>query len=293
MRNALVVFQFTVSVVLIIGTLVVYRQLRYIQDRNLGFNRDQVVIIHKVDLMKQFGAFKQELLSYPAIASASGTSDLMGASFGDGLYVPANRPEDQKQLIWRMWADPDFLATYRIGLAAGTFFPAEIQFESRAVVLNEAAVKILSLENPVGQLLIEDGESYTVIGVTKDFHLESLHHPIKPFLIRPLGCDDGGSYLSVRIATTDVRKTLSLLEQTWKKYAGSLAFEYEFFDEHFARVYLAEQKTGRIFMVFSLLAVFIACLGLLGLTAFIIEQRTKEIGIRKVLGASTPRSSFS
>jgi putative ABC transport system permease protein len=289
-RNALVVFQFTVSVVLIIGTLVVYKQLRYIQNRNLGFDRDQIVIIHKVDdLGKQFGAFKQELRGFPAIASATNTSDLMGASFGDGLYVPASRPEDQRQLIWRMWADPDFLDTYKVELATGSFFPAEAQDERRVVALNEAAVKILGLENPVGQLLIEHGESYSIIGVVKDFHFESLHHPIKPFLIRPLGRDGGGRFLSVRMATADVRKTLSLIEQTWKKYAGSQTFEYEFFDEHFARVYLSEQKTGRIFMVFSFLAVFIACLGLLGLTAFITEQRTKEIGIRKVLGASAPQ----
>jgi putative ABC transport system permease protein len=290
MRNALVVFQFTVSIVLIIGTLVVYKQLRYIQNRNLGFSRDQVVIIDKVDdLRQQFGAFKQELLSFPAISSAANTSDLMGASFGDGLYVPASRPEDQKQLIWRMWADPNFLATYKIELAAGSFFPAEARDESRVVVLNEAAVKILGLENPVGQLLIENGESHTIVGVVKDFHFESLHHAIKPFLMHPLSRDGGGQYLSVRMATAEVRKTLSLIEQTWKKYAGGQAFEYEFFDEHFARVYLSEQKTGRIFMIFSLLAVFIACLGLLGLTAFITEQRTKEIGIRKVLGASAPQ----
>jgi putative ABC transport system permease protein len=290
MRNALVVFQFTVSIVLIIGTFVVYRQLRYIQNRNLGFNRDQVVIIHKADdLGKQFGAFKQELLSFPAIASAANTSDLMGASFGDGLYVLANRPEDQKQLIWRMWADPDFIATYRVELAAGNFFPAEAQYESRVVVLNEAAVKILGLENPVGQMLIEHGESYTIIGVVKDFHFESLHHSIKPFLIHPLGRDGGGQYLSVRIATDDIRETLSLIEQAWRKYAGGQAFEYEFFDEHFARVYLSEQKTGRVYLIFSFLAVSIACLGLLGLTAFITEQRTKEIGIRKVLGASAPQ----
>jgi putative ABC transport system permease protein len=150
-------------------------------------------------------------------------------------------------------------------------------------------VKILGLENPVGQLLIEHGESHTIIGVVKDFHFESLHHPIKPFLIHPLGRDGGGQYLSVRMATADARKTLSLVEQTWKKYAGSQAFEYEFFDEHFARVYLSEQKTGQIYMIFSFLAVSIACLGLLGLTAFITEQRTKEIGIRKVLGASAPQ----
>jgi putative ABC transport system permease protein len=286
-RNALVVFQFTVSIVLIIGTLVVYKQLRYIQNRNLGFSRDQVVIIHKVDdLGKQFGAFKQELLSFPSIAGAANTSDLMGASFGDGLYVPASRPDGQKQLIWRMWVDPDFLATYKIELSAGSFFPAEVQDERRVVVLNEAAVKILNLEDPVGQLLIEHGESHTIIGVVKDFHFESLHHPIKPFLFHPLGRDGGGQYLSVRIATADVRKTLALVEQTWKKYADNQAFEYEFFDEHFARVYLSEQKTGQVYLIFSLLAVFIACLGLLGLTAFITEQRTKEIGIRKVLGAS-------
>lgn len=291
MRNALVVFQFTVSIVLIIATFVVYRQLRYIQNRNLGFNRDQVVIIHKVDdLGRQFGAFKQELRSIPAISSAANTSDLMGASFGDNLFVPASCPQDQKQLIWRMWADPDFLATYKVELSEGNFFPVQAQDERRVVVLNEAAVKILGLENPVGQLLIDmQGESHTVIGVVKDFHFESLHHPIKPFVIQPLGLDGGGRYLSVRMATADFQKTLSLIEQTWKKYAGNQAFEYELFDEHFARVYLSEQKTGQIFFIFSLLAVSIACLGLFGLTAFITEQRTKEIGIRKVLGASAPQ----
>jgi putative ABC transport system permease protein len=120
----------------------------------------------------------------------------------------------------------------------------------------------------------------------KDFHFESLHQTIKPFLIQPLGLDGGGEYLSVRMAAGNVQKTLSLVEKAWKKYAGGQAFEYEFFDKHFARVYLTEQKTGQIFFIFSMLAVFIACLGLLGLTAFITEQRTKEIGIRKVLGAS-------
>lgn len=288
LRNFLVVFQFAVSIILISGTLVVFKQLRYIQNRNLGFSREQVVIIHKVDdLGKNFQAFKQELMSFPAVASAANISELMGESFGDSLYVPAERPGDQRQLIWRMWADPDFFKTYKIELSRGSYFPSRVQRDNQLVVLNESAAKILNLEDPVGQKLIDmNGRDYTIVGVVKDFHFESLHKAIKPFLIHPLGPEGGGRYLSVRLGAGDIQDTLSLIKQTWQNYAGNQAFEYEFFDELFARVYLSEEKTGQIFLVFSFLAVAIACLGLFGLTSFITDQRTKEVGIRKILGAS-------
>lgn len=289
MRNILVVFQFTISVILIIGTFVVYKQLNFIQNRNLGFNREQIIIIHKVDdLGKKIWPFKQELLGFPGISSVANTSNLMGDSFGDNLYTPADRPSDQRQLIWRMWADPDFIQTYQIELARGSFFTSAVLEGHRAVVLNESAVNSLEIENPLGQKLIDmDGKEFTIIGVVKDFHYDSLHKPIKSMLIHPYGPDIGfGRYLSVRIATDNVRETLSLLEKSWKKYAPNQAFEYEFFDEHFARIYLSEEKTGQIFFLFSILAIAIACLGLFGLTSFVTQQRTKEIGVRKVLGAS-------
>ncbi len=289
MRNILVVFQFTISVILIIGTFVVYKQLNFIQNRNLGFNREQIIIIHKVDdLGKQIWPFKQELLGLPGISSVVNTSNLMGDSFGDNLYTPADRPSDQRQLIWRMWADPDFIQTYQIELARGSFFTSAVLEGQRAVVLNESAVNSLEIENPLGQKLIDmDGKEFTIIGVVKDFHYDSLHKPIKSMLIHPYGPDIGfGRYLSVRITADNIRETLSLLEKSWKKYAANQAFEYEFFDEHFARIYLSEEKTGQIFFLFSVLAIAIACLGLFGLTSFVTQQRTKEIGVRKVLGAS-------
>lgn len=292
MRNVLVVFQFMVSIILIIGTLVVYRQLEFIQNRKLGFNREQVIVIHKVDdLGPKIWAFKRDLLSQPGLSSVANSSYLMGDSFGDNLYTPSDRPQDQKELIWRLWTDPDFVDAFQLQIVQGSYFPSELKEGSRPIILNEAAVSTLQLSDPIGKKLIDmEGRDFTITGVVKDFHFESLHKTIKPLSIHPLGPNHGsGRYMSVRISTDNFQESLSKIKSSWDKFAGGQAFEYEFFDDYFAKVFLAEEKTGQVFLVFTLLAIAIACLGLFGLTSFITEQRTKEIGIRKVLGASIPK----
>ncbi|MGD8540445.1 MAG: ABC transporter permease [Candidatus Aminicenantes bacterium] len=288
MRNVLVVFQFTVSVVLIIGTLVVYRQLQYIQNKNLGFNKDQVVVVKKADdIGQKIRACKQELLGYAGVLSASNSSNLIGDFFGDSLYRQVDQPKEMNQLIWRMWTDRDYGKTYELEFIDGQYFSEEQQEGRREVVLNESGARILGYEEAVGKKIIDmEGRDFTIIGVVKDFHFESLHKELNPLIIHPYSPRGSGRYLSVRVRSENIRETIAFMKKTWEKYALNQAFEYEFFDDRFARLYRSEEKTGTIFFSFSLLAIVIASLGLFGLTAFITQQKTKEVGIRKILGAS-------
>jgi len=288
LRNGLVVFQFTVSVILIIGTIVIYRQLDYIQNTNLGFSGEQVLIIKKSDdLSSKVWPFKREILKISGVVNVTNTSNIMGEDFGDDLYRAADNPDDGFKLIWRMWTGPDFTDTYNVKLVQGKYFSKVHKDENEHVVINESAARLLGLKQSVGQKLVDSNRrNYTVIGVMEDFHYESLQTKIKPMIIHRMPIKYAGEFTSVRMSRENTIQLIEELKKTWEKFAGSQAFEYEFFDSHFEKFYLAEKKTGHIFLVFTLLAVFIAGLGLFGLAAFITLQRTKEIGIRKVLGAS-------
>ncbi len=294
LRNVLVVFQFAVSIMLLIGTLIVHRQMNYIQTKNLGFNRDQIVIVEKTDdIGNQLRAFKQELLSNPRIVSASNTFGLIGGgSFGNSAHKLPGAAGEETHLLWTYASDTDFARTYEIEMAAGRFFDEEHPTDTQAAVINETAARSLSLDDPVGKQIIAIGPTeqqsvtFTIIGVIKDFNFQSLHNEIKPLIIRYFGQQAFGRYLSVRVRPENIRETLGFIEKAWRGFAQNQAFEYEFFDDYFGRLYRAEERTGQIFLSFSILAIFIAGLGLFGLSAFVAEQRTKEIGIRKTLGAS-------
>jgi putative ABC transport system permease protein len=294
LRNVLVVFQFAVSIILLIGTLVVHGQMKYIQTRNLGFNREQIVIVEKTDdIGRELRAFKQELLGNPRIVSATNTANLIGGGdFGNSAHKLAGATGEETHLLWTYASDADFAKTYEIEMAAGRYFDAERPADTQAVVINESAVKALGLEDPVGKQIIAIGPTeersvtFTIIGVTKDFNFQSLHTEIKPLIIRYFGPENFGRFLSVRVRPENIRQTIAFMEKAWRRFAQNQAFEFRFFDDHFARIYQSEERTGRIFLSFSILAIFIAGLGLFGLSAFIAEQRTKEIGIRKALGAS-------
>jgi len=293
MRNVLVLFQFTVSIVLIVGTIIVSRQLKYIQNRNLGFNKEQVVIVKKTDdIGNQVPAFRQELLKNPKVINATNTNNLIGNEFGNSAYKLAGATGEETHLLWTYTTDPHFVETYQIEMAAGRYYKEERQADQQSAVINEAAVKDLGLTDPVGKQIVAIGPTpdrsltFTIIGVMKNFHFKSLHHQIGPLIVHLYGPEGRGRYVSVRIHSENIRETMTFLENTWRKFAANQAFEYEFFDDHFARIYQAEERTGQIFFSFSLLAIFIAILGLFGLAAFVAEQRTKEIGIRKVLGAT-------
>ncbi len=293
LRNLLVVFQFTVSIVLIVGTFVVDRQLKFIQNKNLGFNKDQIVVVKKTDdLGNQLKAFRQELLNNSSVINATNTGNLFGQAFGNTAFSLAGESGEEAHLLWTYFTDPYFVDTYQIELAAGRYFEEGRQADLQAVVINETAVKKLGMDDPVGKQIVAMGptpaqsQTLTIIGVMKDFNFESLHFQIRSLIVLPYGPNNRGRFISVRVKSEGIRETMAYLESTWRKFAGNQAFEYEFFDDHFATVYKAEERTSQIFMAFSFLAIIIASLGLFGLAAFISEQRTKEIGIRKVLGAT-------
>jgi putative ABC transport system permease protein len=299
LRNILVVFQFTVSIVLIVGTFIVNRQLAYIQNKNLGFNKDQIIVVEKTDdIGNQIRTFRQELVKNPKVIDATNTGRLIGETFGNSAFKLAGAAGEETHLLCTYFTDPYFADTYQIEMAAGRYFEEGRQADQQAAILNETALKKLGLKDPIGKQIVSLGptqdrsQTFTIIGVTKDFHFESLHFQIRPLIIVLWPPNNRGRYVSVRVHSEDMRETLAFLENTWHKFAGNQAFEYEFFDDHFAKIYQAEQRTGQIFSGFSLLAIIIACLGLLGLAAFIAEQRTKEIGIRKVLGATESKIIF-
>lgn len=293
MRNVLVVFQYTVSIVLIVGTLVVQKQLNYIQNKNLGFNKEQIVIVKKTDdLSDKLKTFKQELLNNPNILGATNISTLFGSNFGNSAFRLADESGEETHLLWTFFSDADFVETYQIEMAAGRYFEEGREADNQAVVINETAARDLGLEDPVGAQIVALGNTQAqeqrvnIIGVVKDFHFESLHTQIRPMILIMYGPQNRGRFVSIRTGSENIRETMGFIENTWKKFALNQAFEFEFMDDYFGRVYENEQRTGRIFLYFSILAIFIASLGLFGLASFVTTQRTKEIGIRKVLGAS-------
>lgn len=294
LRSGLVIFQFSVSIILIVGTIIIYNQLQYIQNKNLGFNKDQVLIVHKTDdIGARVGNFIDEIKSNPNVINASNSSNVMGLTFNNTAFRMADQPDQSPILIWNVRADVNFADTYQIKMAEGRYFDENRVTDSTGFVVNEAAVRTLGIKgNPVGQEIFRyggnngSGEVSKIIGVVKDFNFESLHNEIRPLVLGLWRAGGFGRYVSVRIAPENIQSTIDFIEKKWLSFAGQQAFEYTFFDEDFARIYINEQRTGKLFTSFAVLAILIACLGLLGLAAYTAEQRTKEIGIRKTLGAS-------
>jgi putative ABC transport system permease protein len=289
-RSTLVVFQFSVSICLIICTMLVFKQLNHLRNQDLGFNKENVIVITHADrLGNNAPAFKQKLLSLPPVLSASYSTGLPAASTDTEFFKPegANRGEN---LLSFVTADETYLPTLDISLKQGRNFsrdfPSDAQEGAEAILINEAAAKALGWENPLGKHLISSrgsGKPQEIVGVMKDFNYRSLHVEIEPLLVL---FSSKGHFLSVRVKPGEWRQTIQLLEQEWKKYAQQAPFEYSFLDENFDAQYRAEAQTANLFIFFTGLAIFIACLGLFGLATYTAEQRTKEIGIRKVLGAS-------
>jgi putative ABC transport system permease protein len=295
-RRALVILQFGITFSVFFGTLVISQQLRFFNQRDLGFDKDQVLVIHRAsDLGSRAKSFKQELLRHPQIKIISHTESLPGRHFDPNDHHLEGRPRTERPVLWTMSADPDYADLLNLEITAGRYFSREIPTDmTSAVVINETAVKELGLDNPIGKRLdkefggAEKGEYVTIIGVVKDHHFQSLHHDILPMIIRPLS-SNVWRYTSVKIAPGRIPETLALIEATWRTFTGGKPFEYSFLDEDFDSLYKSEKRAGQLLSLFSFLGIFVACLGLFGLVSFAAEQRTKEIGIRKVLGASVPR----
>ena len=293
-RKILVVTQFSISIILIITTAVVFRQLHYMQQKSLGFNRDQIVVMnYSNEMSKQYESFRNELLSDASFKDVARSSripsgrllDNMGAATLSGDSLQPTTTDIKFVAI-----DYDFIPTYGMSISAGRNFSKEFGTDTANFILNELAAKSLGWtpRDAVGKDFKYGNARGHIIGTVKDFHFESLHQPIVPMIFIML--PPSQSYfnnLSAKIAGKNIAAALAHLERTWRKFAPETPFQSTFLDERFDALYKSEQKQGNIFTVFAGIAILIACLGLFGLSAFTITQRIKEIGIRKVLGAST------
>lgn len=293
LRNILVIGQFATSILLIIGTLVVYSQLNFIQHTDLGYNKNQVLVIdNNGALGNNATAFKNEVLRIAGVTGGTLSSFLpvANSSRSDNTWSKDPVLNAQNGFDMQNWrVDDDYINTMGMHLVKGRNFSRDFPTDSTGVIINETTEKILGYPNPIGQKIYSGGDNpdevkaYTIIGVVKNFNFETLHQSIGPLALR-LSKSTGS--LSFRIHTADINGLLSQVRKVWTSLAGGMPFSYRFLDESFDQMYRSEQRVGKIALIFSVLAIFIACLGLFGLATFIAEQRTKEIGIRKVLGAS-------
>ncbi|WP_158993361.1 ABC transporter permease [Mucilaginibacter sp. L196] len=292
LRSFLVVFQFSISIFLIIGTLVIYNQLHYIQNRDLGYNRNQVLIIeHAFELGDHAKTFKQEIKQLPGVTNATLSGYLPTTSNrSTGIFYKEAAVDPKRSLFPQIWSvDEDYISTLAMKIKSGRDFSAQMPSDSNAIVINEAAAKFLGFTDPVNKIIFRSSggpnptyKPYTIIGMVKDFNFSSLRDNISPVVMQ-LNADN--SSLSIKVNTANIPALLSQIEAKWKDFTP-VHFQYTFMDQDFDAMYRSEQRIGTIFIAFTTLAIVIACLGLFGLAAYAAEQRTKEIGIRKVLGAS-------
>ena len=291
-RNMLVIFQFVISILLIFSTMIVRSQLRYIQNREMGYNREHIVVIKPRDnrLRKQIDTFKTELRSNPNVIAVSASSSLPNHISSSTFAKWPGKPDNLDIPIYVCESDYNFVDVFELKLVLGRNFSREFPSDAKGVFLiNESAAKALGWDTPLGKEFSHWGNENPagkIVGVLKDFHMHSLHQEIKPLYI--FHKTDISSYVSIKITGENIPGTLAFIKETFKTFSPAYPFEYSFFDEIFNRAYKSEQKIGRLFSTFTLLTIFIACLGLFGLASFTAEARTKEIGIRKVLGASIP-----
>ncbi len=294
LRSGLVAFQFAASIILIIGTFVVYNQLHFIQNKKLGYDKEQVLILRSAYLLgDQAETFKNEMLSYPQVVNGTVSNYLpVPSSRNNTAVFPDNERSDKRATSMQNWiVDYDYIQTLGMKIVQGRNFSKEYSSDTEAAIMNQAAVEHFGWDQPVGRKIgrmINDqggSASYEVIGVVENFHFETLKDTIGP-LVMFLG--NSNARISFRVETKDISGTIGLLRSKWREFLPNQPFDYSFLDERFADMYQTEQRIGKIFGVFAGLAIFIGCLGLFGLAAFTAERRTKEIGIRKVLGATAP-----
>jgi len=293
-RNGLVVFQFTISTVMIVGTLIVLKQLRFFRNTDMGFNKENVLIITSTNrLGESEESFRDVITQIQGIVSASTTTSIpSGGAFGDSYKAqPDENVADVKDIgLNSFMVDESFIPTLGIKVVQGRNFSKAFS-DSASIILNQEAVRQIGWKDPIGKWVEYPGGNnvrFKVIGVVKNFNIESLQSAIMPFALFNLSSKtyDFGHNVIAKVRSQDLPKVINQVESKWKSFASAEPFDYNFLDAAFDSQYRSEQRLGSIFSIFAALSIFIACLGLFGLSAFMAERRTKEIGVRKVLGAS-------
>ena len=285
-RRVLVIFQFTLSIVLIICTLIIGNQLKYMQNKKLGYDKDNIGYfmfpIRPGD--PKLEALKKELSNNPDILSVTKGYSPVNLESTSGGYNWAGKKAGDDVLFHRLDTDEDYAKTFQLEVKEGRFFSSEFPTDNTAIVINEKAAEVMGLQNPVGEVLTTPkGAKLTIIGVLKDFHIQSLHYKIEPLIMKK----GESNNLIVKMKPDHIPATVESINKTFKSFNPGLPLDFHFLDDDFDNLYRTEQRMSQIFGYFSLLAIIISCLGLIGLSLFMTELRTKEIGIRKVNGAKS------
>lgn len=287
LRNILVVFQFITSVILIIVTIHVYRQLEFLQNKELGFAKDEVLIIENPELLDpNENSFKNELLNETSIKAVSFTSKIPGSPMSKWSF----KTDEKKDISFNLFvSDFDFHKVYDLKITEGRFFGKDYSDNDRTIVINQKAVDVLGFQNPIGRKLYIGKTAFEIIGVLDNFHIHSLYDEIEPMAVLHqtffLGRFNTLEFLSIRFNPANIEASIASCKKVWDEMVPNKEFDYYFLDKNFREFYKNEKQTSNLLLLFSILAIFIANLGLLGLSFFILEKRTKEITVRKVLGA--------
>ncbi len=293
LRSVLVVLQFSISIILIIGTTIMYRQINYMQNKNLGFNKEQLLVIRRAEVIgNKVNSFKEELLKINGVLNVSASTALPAHNNNNNGHAVEGRREETL-LLETNWVDYDYLETFGITLAEGRFFDKNFPSDVDAVVLNEKAVKHYNFTPALGTRFLRgdnsnpDSIAYApVIGVVKDFNFRSLQTEITPYIFVFKSENINWGFITAKISPNSIKSTINSIENVWKEFTDNEPMQYFFLDESLDNLYKEEARNSKLAIIFTMLAILIASLGLFGLTSFTVEQRTKEIGIRKAMGAS-------
>jgi putative ABC transport system permease protein len=293
LRRVLVVFQFTVSILLIIGTMVMYRQIKYMLNKDVGFNKEQLLVINRADALgDKVKAFKDAVRGVPGVVNIASSTAVPARNNNDNGYGIEGR-KDENFLMQTNWVDYDYLSTYDMKVTSGRDFNESYTTDKQSCLVNESAIKNFSISDISKTRFMVPGDSgkiefVPIIGVVKNFNFESLRNPIQPYILRFKTDHILWGYLTVRLSGKNVAGTISGIEEKWKEFIPNNPLQYYFIDADFEQMYVQEKQNAQMAVIFSILAIFIASLGLFGLTSFTVEQRTKEIGVRKAMGSSIP-----
>ena len=290
LRRVLVVFQFAVSILLIVGTLIMSRQIKYMLNKDVGFKKEQLVVIERAHVVgNRMKSFKESVKSLPGVVNIASSTAIPGRTNNTNGYMIEGR-KDETYLMATSWVDYDFIDTYEMKLDSGRFFDQSFTTDDMACIVNESAVRNFSLTDIEKTRILGIGDSgpeaYPIIGVVQNFNFASLRNPIQPYIFRLQGEGNYWGYITVRISPANYSETISAIEKIWKEYSSNAPLQYYFLDADFEKMYSQEKQSAQMALIFSLLAIFIAALGLFGLTSYTVEQRTKEIGVRKAMGSS-------
>ena len=292
LRSMLIVLQFTVTIVILVGTIVVNRQLHYMQNKDIGFNKENLLVLKRSDLLKdRIDAFKDQISQHSNVIAVANATQIPTNQFSDNAHWLEGWDRTEIFTLATSWVSYDFDRALGLEMASGRFFSRDIPSDSFAVVINESAVNALGLDDPLNNRFMEPGQDgqedrfLPIIGVVRDFHFASLQSEIAPMAFHFMRGNYEG-VVTIRLGDGKRAETISYIEKTWQEFTNDAPFDYTWMDQELKNMYATEKRTSQILLVFSILSIFLTCLGLLGLISYTTNQRTREIGIRKIMGAS-------